>query len=104
MHSVEEAIGRILADVVPVEHENVPLRDALGRVLAVDVVSPVELPPWDNSSMDGYAVRAVDVAGASANNSIVLSVLETVAAGTRPTRSVQPGTAIRVMTGAPVPE
>jgi molybdopterin molybdotransferase len=73
-------------------------------VLADDVRSPIEHPPWDNSSMDGYAVRAQDVIDASPQQPIVLPVLETVAAGQRPTRPLPPGAAIRVMTGAPVPD
>lgn len=103
MHSVEETVGRILADISPVELETVALRDALGRVLARDVKSPVALPPWDNASMDGYAVRSDDVREARANAPVMLPVLETVAAGSRPTQAVRAGTAIRVMTGAPVP-
>src|SRR5579864_1711408 len=65
MLSVEEASGLILADVAPLGVEEVRLADSLGRILARDVVSPVSLPPWDNSSMDGYAVRAADVEHAS---------------------------------------
>ncbi len=102
--SVHEASDRILADIRPLEIEHVPLRDALGRVLAEDVRSPIEHPPWDNSSMDGYAVRAADVASASASSPIVLPVLETVRAGQRPSRPLDSGAAIRVMTGAPVPD
>jgi molybdopterin molybdotransferase len=103
-YSVREASERILAAVTPLPAVSVALRDALGLVLAEDAVSPIEHPPWDNSSMDGYAVRAADVDGATKNAPIVLPVLETVRAGQRPTRSVEPGTAIRVMTGAPVPD
>ena len=103
MHSVEETVARILADISPVELENVALRDALGRVLARDVYSPVALPPWDNASMDGYAVRADDVHAASSEAPVVLPVLETVAAGSRASQPLRAGSAIRVMTGAPVP-
>jgi molybdopterin molybdotransferase len=102
--SVHEASDRILAGIRPLEIEYVALREALGRVLAEDVRSPIEHPPWDNSSMDGYAVRAADVARARRSTPIVLPVLETVRAGQRPTRALDPGTAIRVMTGAPVPD
>jgi molybdopterin molybdotransferase len=63
--SVREASERILAAVTPLPPVAVPLRESLGLVLAEDVVSPIEHPPWDNSSMDGYAVRAADVAGAA---------------------------------------
>ena len=101
--SVQEASARILSGARPLPTESVRLRDALGRVLAEDVVSPIEHPPWDNSSMDGYAVRSADVAGASAEQPVVLPVLETIAAGRRPTLSIQPGTASRIMTGAPIP-
>ena len=102
--SVREASERILAAVTPLPPVDLPLREALGLVLAEDVVSSIEHPPWDNSSMDGYAVRAVDVARAANDAPVALPVLETVRAGQRPTRSVESGTAIRVMTGAPVPE
>ena len=103
-YSVHEASDRILAGIRPLELERVPLRDAFGRVLAEDVTSPIDHPPWDNSSMDGYAVRAADVAFATESNPVTLFVLETVRAGQRPTQSVAPRTAIRIMTGAPVPE
>jgi len=102
--NVHEASGRILRDARPLEAERVPLREALGRVLAEDVSSPIDHPPWDNSSMDGYAVRASDVAFASESEPVTLWVLETVRAGQRPSQAVAPRTAIRVMTGAPVPE
>lgn len=100
---VLEASERILAKVHPLATERIPLVEALGRVLAEDVLSPIEHPPWDNSSMDGYAVRASDVANASAESPVVLPVLETVRAGELPTQPLNPNTAIRVMTGAPVP-
>jgi molybdopterin molybdotransferase len=102
--TVEEASQRILADVQPLGAERVRVADALGRVLARDVRSPIAHPPWDNSSMDGYAVRAADVAGASPERPVVLSVLETVRAGQRATMALQPGAAIRIMTGAPIPD
>jgi molybdopterin molybdotransferase len=94
----------MLAGVRALDEEPVALREALGRVLARDVVSPVSLPLWDNASMDGYAVRAADVQGASADSPIRLRVVETIAAGARGTRVVGPGEAARIMTGAPVPE
>ena len=102
--SVQEASERILAAIRPLGTETVPLRDALGRVLAADARSPIEHPPWDNSSMDGYAVRAVDVSAAGALSPVVLPVSETVRAGQRPTRPLAAGSAVRVMTGAPVPD
>jgi len=104
MLSVPDAAERITAAFAPLPTETVALRAARGRVLARDAVSPVTLPHWTNSAMDGYAVRAVDVAGASAAEPAELPVLETVAAGAFPTRVLAPGEAIRVMTGAPVPD
>lgn len=101
--TVHEASERILAGVRPLTAEQIPLGDALGRVLAEDVRSTIEHPPWDNSSMDGYAVRGEDVAAATAALPVVLPVLETVRAGQRPTMALAPNTAIRIMTGAPIP-
>lgn len=99
-----EALRRILDGVPPPRRVEKPLLlEALGGVLAEDVVSPVDLPPWDNSAMDGFAVRADDVRGASAGVPRVLRVVDDVAAGGFPRRPVGPGEAIRVMTGAPVP-
>jgi molybdopterin molybdotransferase len=103
-YTVREASERILADTKPLEAERVPLAAALGRVLAEDIRSPLDFPPWNNSSMDGYAVRAADLTAASSEQPIVLPVLETVRAGQRPSRVLDPGAAIRVMTGAPIPD
>jgi molybdopterin molybdotransferase len=102
--SVPEARRTILDGVHPLGSEVRPLLDSLGYVLAEDLTSPVDLPPWNNSAMDGFAVRAVDVGGASETAPRELRVIEDVPAGGFPRRSVEPGTAIRVMTGAPVPE
>jgi molybdopterin molybdotransferase len=101
---VEEASDRILAAIGALPLERVSLYDALGRVLAEPVVSPVTLPAWTNSGMDGYAVRGADVADASAVAPVRLPVAETVAAGAFPSRALEPGEAMRVMTGAPVPD
>ncbi|HEY7878722.1 MAG TPA: gephyrin-like molybdotransferase Glp, partial [Gemmatimonadaceae bacterium] len=103
MFSVAEAAARIIADIKVLGVERVPLLDALGRVLATPVTSPLTLPAWDNSAMDGYAVRAADLRDARADAPVRLRVLETVAAGAFPTQSVTPGTATRIMTGAPMP-
>ncbi|HEU4882151.1 MAG TPA: gephyrin-like molybdotransferase Glp [Longimicrobium sp.] len=99
-----EALRTILRGVHPLGVEERPLLDALGSVLAEDVAAPVDLPPWDNSAMDGFAVRAEDVRGASAESPRVLRVVDDVAAGHFPSRPVGPGEAIRIMTGAPVPD
>ena len=101
--SVAEASAHVLAGLAPLAAESVDLRDALGRVLARDVASPVSLPPWDNASMDGFAVRASDVRGASPASPVRLRVAETIAAGAVGQRVLEPGTAMRIMTGAPVP-
>ncbi len=103
MLTVSEASAQILADIRPLSAERVALLDALGRVLAVQVIAGVTLPPWDNSAMDGYAVLSSDVLTADADRPVTLRVLETVAAGAFATHAVVPGTATRIMTGAPIP-
>lgn len=104
MLPVAEAVERIVAGVAPLAVEQAPLRAALGRVLAADVISPITLPHWTNSAMDGYAVRAADVRGAREDAPVELPVLETVMAGAFPTRPLGVGEATRIMTGAPLPE
>ena len=104
MLSVPEASARILEHIEPLSTERVPLLDSLGRVLADSVRAPMTLPAWDNSAMDGYAVRASDIDAASHERPVRLRVLETVAAGAFPTHRVSDGEAIRIMTGAPLPE
>jgi molybdopterin molybdotransferase len=101
--SVPEASSRILADIAPLPTERVPLRSAFGRVLATDVIAPVALPPWDNASMDGYAVRASDLAEARPEAPVTLRVIGTIAAGGIADQRLETGEAIRIMTGAPVP-
>lgn len=102
--SVPEAVERGLAAVSPLEAEEVPLEDALGRVLAGDVTSPIDQPPWDNSAMDGYAARGDDFASASDEAPVRLRVMDDIPAGGFPSRAVGPGETARIMTGAPVPE
>jgi molybdopterin molybdotransferase len=102
--SVLEASERILARLGTGSQERVRLHEALGRVLARDVFSDVSLPPWPNSAMDGFAVRATDVRGASASSPIRLTVTQTIAAGQFPSRSAGRNEAARIMTGAPVPD
>lgn len=104
MLTVPEAVAEITRGIEPRSLERVPLLDALGRVLATGAVAPYTLPQWDNSAMDGYAVRAQDIIGASGEQPVVLPVLETIAAGAFATRSVGAGEAMRIMTGAPIPE
>ncbi len=100
MLSVEQARERILALVPVLEPEERPLLETLGQVLAEDLAAAFDIPPWDNSAMDGYAVRHQDVHDATPT---VLRVIDTVAAGQWPQEQVRPGTAIRIMTGAPIP-
>jgi molybdopterin molybdotransferase len=102
--TVTDAVARIVAGIEPLSVERVSLLDALGRVLATPVISPLTLPAWDNSAMDGYALRASDVEGASSEKPVTLTVLETVAAGAFPSRAVEAGSCTRIMTGAPLPE
>ncbi|MGD2135655.1 MAG: molybdopterin molybdotransferase MoeA [Gemmatimonadales bacterium] len=96
--------ARIILDAIrPLPAERRPLVEALGRVLATDVTSPVDVPRWDNSAMDGYAVRTDDLVGAEAVGA-VLRVVEEIAAGAFPTRTLGPGECAQVFTGAPVPD
>jgi molybdopterin molybdotransferase len=102
--SFPDALAAVLDGARPLDTEIVPLRAALGRALAARAVSPVALPPWDNAAMDGYAVRATDVLGASAARAVALRVVGEVAAGgDASTVHVGPNEAIRISTGAPVP-
>jgi len=103
MLSVEEALEKILSYVSPMGPVEVELPDALGLTLAEEVTSPLDLPPLDNSAMDGFAVRHADVADADAHSPRELPVIGYVQAGALPDRDLQPGTAIRIMTGAPIP-
>ena len=103
MLSVEEAYERIMAYFSPLEAEEKPILHALGQVLAEDVASPFYLPPLDNSAMDGYAVRHKDIVGADPSSPKLLQVVSQVAAGQMPTKEVVEESAIRIMTGAPVP-
>jgi len=104
MISVEEALEKILSYVEILEPERKPILDCLGQVLAEDVYSAIDIPPLDNSAMDGYALRAKDTCGACESSPVYLAVVGEVAAGSMPTKEVEPGTAIRIMTGAPLPD
>jgi molybdopterin molybdotransferase len=97
--SVEEHRAEVAALLAPTPAENRPLAGCLGLVLAEDVTAPVALPPFDNSAMDGYAVRAADVAGAP----VTLPVEADIPAGRTDVPALRPGTAHRIMTGAPLP-
>ena len=104
MLSVEEALDRILSFFHILEPEDRPVLDALGQVLAEDVPAGFDIPPLDNSAMDGYAVQAGSIESASSASPVVLRVIGSVAAGEVPQHEVTPGTALRIMTGAPVPK
>jgi len=103
MISVDQALGKILGDVAVLEAEPEPILETMGQVLAEDIYATFDIPPRDNSAMDGYAVRAEDTAGASPQSPRLLRVVDTVMAGSISKREVVPGTAVRIMTGAPIP-
>jgi len=103
MISVEEALYKILQEVEVLDEERVPILESLGQVLAEDIKSDINVPPLDNSAMDGYAVLSRDTANASKESPNVLTVIDTVMAGSISRKEVTPGTAVRIMTGAPVP-
>ena len=104
MLSVEDAFDRVMASFRPLEPVRQPVMECLGQVLAENVTSPLALPPLANSGMDGYALQAQDIVGASADSPRRLNVIGIVPAGQLPDRVVTPGTAVRIMTGAPVPD
>ena len=103
MLTVEQARERVLASVEPRVPEDVTVADALGLVLATDAVAPHALPRFDNSAMDGYAVRGADVVGASQSRPVRLRLAGEIKAGVPGDVEVTTGTAVRIMTGAPVP-
>jgi molybdopterin molybdotransferase len=101
---IGDALERMIQAVQPGPLEDVELDDAAGRTLARDIASPVDQPPWSNSAMDGFAVRAGDVVGAADSAPKRLRVIESIPAGGFPTRAVGRGEATRIMTGAPLPD
>ena len=103
MISVEEALAYVLKHFSPLAPERVALLESLDRVLAEDVLADMNVPPLDNSAMDGYAVRAADIVNASQEHPVTLRVIGDLAAGYMPDRTVEPGTAVRIMTGAVLP-
>src|SRR2546428_1087494 len=98
-----EAARTILEHVAPLPASRRPLREVLDRVLAEDVSSPIDLPAWDNSAMDGYAARAADVENAGSQRTVTLAVVESIPAGKFPTKPIGPGQVTRIFTGAPFP-
>jgi molybdopterin molybdotransferase len=101
--SVEEHLAGILDTIRPLMPTELGINDAYGLVLAEDVAAASPLPSFDNSAMDGYAVRVEDVASASQENPVTLPVVAEVAAGDTGAYALQPGTSIRIMTGAMLP-
>lgn len=99
-----DAARRILAEVKRQPPLRIPLDDALGGVLAESIVSPLNIPPWTNSAMDGYAARSADVRGASRDAPKRLRVVAVLPAGSFPERALGPGECARIFTGAPLPE
>ena len=102
--SVDEVLVRVLERIAPLSAEYVPVAGALGRVLFEEVISTVDIPPFANSSMDGYAVLGADVSKAAPDNPVRLTVVTDIPAGSVSSRVVAPGEAARIMTGAPLPE
>ncbi|MGH3435769.1 MAG: molybdopterin molybdotransferase MoeA [Sciscionella sp.] len=101
--TVEEHAAAVAALIGPAPVVRAPLADAFGRVLAADLTAPVSLPPFDNSAMDGYAVRSTDVAGACRDTPVSLPVAGDIPAGHTDNRPLPPGATLRIMTGAPLP-
>jgi len=103
MVSVHLAVKEVLGRARCLGTENVPIHAALGRVIAEDLVTTTDLPPWDNSAMDGYAVRYTDLKGASRISPAVLKIVDVQPAGRLSKKTVEAGTAIKIMTGSVLP-
>ncbi len=104
MLKVHEALEKILAEVHPLGKESVSISNAAGRVIAEDIKAARSNPPWDNSAMDGYALRAADITEASEESPVRLRVLYDLPAGGVPGAAIGDGEAVRIMTGAPRPD
>jgi molybdopterin molybdotransferase len=104
MITVEEALDKVLSYIQPLGSERVSILEALGRVCAEDILANRDIPSFDNSGMDGYAVRSEDIQSASPNHPVQLEVIEDLPAGFIPRKRVERGSATRIMTGALVPE
>lgn len=104
MIAPDEALQIVMSKIAPLGSETVAHGDALGRVLASDIVSETELPPFANSAMDGYALQSADVQSATSSALSTLRLLGTVAAGEAAKQEVTSGTCVKIMTGAPLPK
>jgi len=102
--SVEQALEKILEHIKVLNTEESPILSCLGQVVAEDIFSEIDIPPLDNSAMDGYAVRAADTRGAGQKSPRILRVIDTVTAGSISKSEVKAGTVVRIMTGAPIPK
>src|SRR5579863_3226195 len=103
MLELEAAVERILAAMPPPQKERIALAQAHGRILTERILSPIDLPTFDNSAMDGFAVRAADLTGASTNSPVSLRLIGRVAAGEVFSGEVTAGSCVRLFTGSPVP-
>src|SRR4030042_5400567 len=103
MLTVEEALNKILSHVEPLGSEKVSILEALGRTITENINAPRDIPPLDNSAMDGYALRSEDILNASLDNRVRLEVIEDLPAGFISKKVIQRGQAIRIMPGAPIP-
>lgn len=101
--SAAEHLERVLAGIRPLEPVTLPLGEALGRTLAADLVARDDVPGFDNSAMDGYALRAADASGATESAPATLTIVADLPAGAEDDPAIGPGEAVRIMTGAPVP-
>ena len=104
LSTVDEHVERIVGSVMPLQPYDQPLLEALGLPVCEDIVAPMDLPVFDNSAMDGYAVYFDDVASASEDHPVHLPVVGEMAAGQTKLFALSPGTSVRIMTGAPVPQ
>src|SRR4030043_214850 len=103
MISVEAALEKILSHIQPLGFEKVSLLESQGRVIAEDIYASRDIPPLDNSGMDGYAVRYEDIQHASSSQPVRLEIIEDLPAGSVSKKTLEKGQAIRIMTGAPIP-
>ncbi len=104
MVTVEEALEKMFLHIRPLGFEKVSILEALGRVIAEDTDAPRDIPPFDNSGMDGYAVKSEDIKNASQNHPVRLTVVGDLPAGFKSLKTLEGGQAIRIMTGAPIPK
>ena len=104
MISVEEALEKVLSYTKVLDGEEHPILECLGQVLDQDIYSSIDIPPSDNSAMDGYAVKAANIAGASASSPVYLDIIGESKAGTMSDTRVKAHTAVRIMTGATLPK